>query len=83
MPQRGAIPPCNFQYRGTAKTAKILSRDLSSMRVDKGFCVWNQAKPVLLKIACDKILDDEIQFTSPSRSAIGRRSDRQTRADSG
>ena len=47
MAQRGAIPPPNHQYRGTAKTAKILSRDLFSMRVDKGFHLWNQAKPTL------------------------------------
>jgi hypothetical protein len=41
---------------------KIVSRDLFAMRVDKGFHLWNQAKPALLKTACDKIGDDEICF---------------------
>ena len=81
--QRGAIPPPNLQYRGTAKTAKNLSRDLFSMRVPKGFHLWNQAKPALLKNLYDRIWDDEIQFTSPSRSASGRGCDRQTQACSG
>jgi len=47
------------------------------MRVHKGFHLWNQAKPAFLKNLYDKIWDDEIQFTSPSRSASERRSDRQ------
>ena len=81
--KRGAIPPPNLQYRGSAKTVKIVSRDLFSMRVDKGLHLWNQAKPAFLKTLYDKIWDDEIQFTSPSRSASGRGCDLQTRACSG
>ena len=81
--QRGAIPRSNLKFRGTAKTAKMLSRGLFSIRADRDLCLPQWSKSALLKTASDRIWSDEIRFSSPSRSAIGRGSDRQTRAGSG
>src|ERR1039458_8950790 len=63
--------------------ARWLGSRTDAPYADRDLCLAQWTKSALLKTASDKIWDDEIRFSSPSRSASGRGRDRQTRACSG